>query len=292
MEKRTESMRLHDFNTAFTWQMPQGPYRRINEAQARAFDREGFFVLEDGLDRATLDALLAAIDPIEATEEQYLREKLGGKRLIARAGEITFTTQLALRAPAVRALVCGPVFQDLCHDLIGPNARLYWDMAVYKKPGTTEPFPWHQDNGYTFVDPQQYLTCWVALTDATLENGCPWVLPGAHKQGTFVHRATRVGLVCIDEDPEGRIPVPVRAGSIVVMSSLAPHATGSNLSDGVRKALVAEFIPDGAGTLRRTESGEVARTACTTKQNMWVLRNGQAPTPETEAAALEAATVS
>src|SRR5690349_7149761 len=281
-------MRLHDFNTSFTWSIPQGPYRRITTAQAEQFDRDGFFVLEDGLDRAQLDDVLAAIDPIEAAEEKYLREKLGGKRLIARADEITFTTQLALRVPAVRALVTGQVFQDLCHDLIGPNARLYWDMAVYKKPDTIAQFPWHQDNGYTFVDPQQYLTCWVALSDATLENGCPWVLPGAHKQGTFVHRATRVGLACIDEDePAGSYPVPVKAGAIVVMSSLAPHKTGSNLSTGVRKALVAEFIPDGASTLRRTEAGEIVRSLCNTQQNMWVLRDGIAPT-ETEASALAA----
>jgi ectoine hydroxylase-related dioxygenase (phytanoyl-CoA dioxygenase family) len=281
-------MRLHDFNTAFTWQVPQGPYRRITQAQAEQFDTDGFFVLEDGLDRAQLDEVLAAIDPIEAAEEKYLREKLGGKRLIARADEITFTTQLALRVPAMRALVTSKVFQDLCHDLIGPNARLYWDMAVYKKPDTIAQFPWHQDNGYTFVDPQQYLTCWVALSDATLENGCPWVLPGAHKQGTLAHRATRVGLACIDEDePEGSYPVPVKAGAIVVMSSLAPHKTGSNLSTGVRKALVAEFIPDGAETLRRTEAGEIVRSLCNTKQNMWVLRDGIAPT-ETEASALAA----
>jgi phytanoyl-CoA hydroxylase len=280
-------MRLHDFNTAFTWQVPQGPYRRITQAQADQFDRDGFFVLEDGLDRAQIDDVLAAIDPIEAAEEKYLREKLGGKRLIARADEITFTTQLALRVPAMRALVTSKVFQDLCHDLIGPNARLYWDMAVYKKPDTIAQFPWHQDNGYTYVDPQQYLTCWVALSDATLENGCPWVLPGAHKQGTLAHRATRVGLACIDEDePAGSYPVPVKAGAIVVMSSLAPHKTGSNLSTGVRKALVAEFIPDGASSVRRTESGEIVRTVLNGKQNMWVLQDGVAPTPEIEAAAL------
>jgi hypothetical protein len=99
-----------------------------------------------------------------------------------------------------------------------------------------------------------------------------------------------VGLACIDEDePEGSYPVPVRAGSIIVMSSLAPHKTGSNLSTGVRKALVAEFIPDGAHTLRRTETGEVIRTRCNSKQNMWVLQNGETPTPETEAAAVGAA---
>jgi phytanoyl-CoA hydroxylase len=283
-------MIIHDFNTAFSWQVPQGPYRRITAEQAAQFDRDGFFVLEDGLDREMLDELLAAIDPIEAAEEKYLREKLGGKRLIARADEITFTTQLALRVPAMRKMVTGPLFRDLCFDLIGPNARLYWDMAVYKKPDTIAQFPWHQDNGYTFVDPQQYLTCWIALNDATVENGCPWVLPGAHKQGTFAHKATPVGLACTPEnEPEGSYPVPVRAGSIVVMSSLAPHKTASNLSSGTRKALVAEFIPDGACTLRRTETGEIIRTLCNGAQNMWVLRNGEVPTPDSEAATVGAA---
>ena len=73
----------------------------------------------------------------------------------------------------------------MCADLIGPDVRLYWDQAVYKKPGTESPFPWHQDNGYAFVEPQQYLTCWVALTDATEDNGCPWVVPGLHRRGAL-----------------------------------------------------------------------------------------------------------
>ena len=269
-------MILHDFNTQFTWRSPQGPYRRVTEAQAQEFDEKGFFVLEDALDRTELDALLAEIDPQEAAEEQQLRDKYGGKRLIARAGEITFTTQLALRLPAVRNLVCGPVFRDLCHDLIGPDVRLYWDMAVYKKPGTTAPFPWHQDNGYTFVDPQAYLTCWVALSDATVKNGCLWALPGEHKRGTFTHRTTRVGLVCLYDDPPTRVAIPIRAGSIAVMSSLTPHATGPNLTDTVRKGLVAEFIPDGAVSVRKAENGELVRTPLTGAQNMWVLKGGEA----------------
>jgi ectoine hydroxylase-related dioxygenase (phytanoyl-CoA dioxygenase family) len=169
------------------------------------------------------------------------------------------------------------VFQDLCHDLIGPDVRLYWDMAVYKKPDTMAPFPWHQDNGYTFVDPQQYLTCWVALTDATVENGCLWVLPGAHKRGTFAHRATRIGLVCIEDEPDGRIAVPIRAGSIAVMSSLLPHATGPNLTTAVRKGLIAEFIPDGAVTVGRTDAGEIVRRPLVGAQNMWVLQAGAPP---------------
>ena len=83
---------------------------------------------------------------------------------------------------------------DLCHDLVGPDARLYWDQSVYKRPHGAEPVLWHQDNGYTYIEPQAYLTVWVALTDATPENGCVQVLPGRapHRHRRAPQHADRV----------------------------------------------------------------------------------------------------
>jgi ectoine hydroxylase-related dioxygenase (phytanoyl-CoA dioxygenase family) len=270
---------IHEFNQGFDWKPVEGPFRRVTAEQARKFNDDGFFVLEGALSEEEVARLTAAIDPIEAQEERILIEKHGGKKLIARAHEITFTVQLALRVPAVRELVTGPVFRDVCGDLIGPDVRLYWDMSVYKKPGTTAPFPWHQDNGYTFVDPQQYLTCWVALGPATVDNGCLWALPGAHKRGTYVHRATSVGLSCLRGDPDGKVPIELAPGSIAIMSSLTPHWTGPNVSNGVRKGLVCEFIPDGAVSVRKTETGALERIPLRGAQNMWVLRGGEIPAP-------------
>jgi ectoine hydroxylase-related dioxygenase (phytanoyl-CoA dioxygenase family) len=190
-------------------------------------------------------AVVAAIDPVEARVEAFLQGTEGRRVFIARAGEITFTTHMVLRSPYLRRFVAGPVFRDLCFDLIGPDVRLYWDQAVYKKPGTTSPFPWHQDNGYTFIEPQQYLTCWVALTDATEDNGCPWVVPGLHRHGTLAHELTDLGWVCLPDAPDA-VPVPVRAGGIAVFSSLTPHSTGGNRTAEVRKAYIVQFAPDGA----------------------------------------------
>lgn len=266
----------HEFNTDFTWQGAKRPLRRLGEEQARAWDELGYFVIENAIDQAGLDRLIAAIDPFEKAGEEFLRSK-GGRIFIARADEITFTTNLALNSAVVREFVTGRVFQDLCLDLIGPDARLYWDMAVYKKPGTTEPFPWHQDNGYTYVDPQQYITCWVALTDATADNGCPRVVPAAHRQGTYRHQITPLGFVCTREQPDNAVTVPVKAGSIVVMSSLAPHATGPNLTTNIRKALIAEYIPQGAVTIRKEQDGTIVSTPCNTERHLVVLRDGQAP---------------
>src|SRR5260221_463614 len=110
---------------------------------------------------------------------------------------------------------------------------------------TAEPVLWHQDNGYTFVDPQAYLTCWIAITEATLLNGCVTVMPGAHRDGTLAHRSTPIGFECWG-DANSAHAVPVRAGSIVVFTSLTPHFTAPNTTDDVRKAYIVQYAPTGA----------------------------------------------
>jgi phytanoyl-CoA hydroxylase len=239
-------VKRHPRNTAFEWVPRKGPFRRISDEQARQYDEQGFIVIEDAFDAATIAALLEEIDPIEAAVEGVLRDQFGGRAFIARADEITFSPHLVTRSERAKAFTKSAVFCDLVHDLLGPDVRLYWDQAVYKKPGTADPFPWHQDNGYTFVEPQQYLTCWVALSDADEENGCPWVIPGRHRLGTLEHEMTDLGWRCVEGEPEDAVAAPVRAGGIVVFSSLTPHATGPNLSDRLRKSYIVQFAPDGA----------------------------------------------
>ena len=247
-----DGLALHSWNRAFSWKSRSGPYRCISDAQARSYDEDGFFLLEDAFDAETVSRVIDEIDPWEARVEKYLRDRHGGRASIARADEITFTTHLVLRSARLREFCSGGVFPDLVHDLLGPDVRLYWDQAVYKKPNPSE-FPWHQDNGYTFIEPQHYLTCWVALADTDESNGCPWVVPGAQRRGTLAHAWTDLGWRCL-QDPPDATAVPVRAGSIVVFSSLTPHRTGPNLTDDVRKAYIVQFAPDGAQCVTRVES--------------------------------------
>jgi ectoine hydroxylase-related dioxygenase (phytanoyl-CoA dioxygenase family) len=248
----------HELNTAFAWSGHRGPFRRVTEEQARQYDESGYFLLEGALEPAQLDALVRAIDPLEARTVAALREREGGRFFIARADEITFSTHLVTHSSLLRQFTSSHLFADLAADLIGPDVRLYWDQAVYKKPGTESPFPWHQDNGYAFVEPQQYLTCWVALTDATEENGCPWVVPGLHRLGTLAHEYSDIGFVCL-RDPEDAVPVPAPAGSIVVFSSLTPHSTGPNRTTVVRKAYIVQFAPTGAQVIRSEPAGPPTR---------------------------------
>jgi ectoine hydroxylase-related dioxygenase (phytanoyl-CoA dioxygenase family) len=134
--------------------------------------------------------------------------------------------------------------------LIGNDVRLYWDQSVYKKTGKVQEFPWHQDNGYTFIEPQQYLTLWIPLVDVDQENGCPWIAPDIHKQGTLEHWLTPIGYKCLEDVPDA-VAVPAKAGDVIAFSSLAPHRTGPNLKKGsVRKAYILQYAPVGAYTIR------------------------------------------
>ena len=239
-------MRPHPWNTGFEWQDHHGPFTTIAAAHAEAFDRDGFFVIEDVLTPDEVARTLEEIDPLEAQVESFLQTQEDGRAAIAETGAITFTTHLVKRSPGLRQLAASPVFAGIATDLLGPDVRLYWDQAVYKKPEKPRRFPWHQDNGYTYVEPQQYLTCWVALTDATVDNGCPQVARGLHRQGTLTHRyVVPLGFECFS-DPDDVAVAPVKAGGAVVFSSLTPHLTGPNTTDAVRKAYILQYAPDGA----------------------------------------------
>jgi phytanoyl-CoA hydroxylase len=265
--------KLHAQNHGFKWIARRGPLRATTDAQARSYDERGFFILEHAIDRETLERVTAAIDPWEAKFEDALRRAPGGKAFIAQADGITFTTHLVKQSRVIRDFAASQLFADLCFDLIGPDVRLYWDQAVYKKPEYPKPFPWHQDNGYTYIEPQAYLTCWIALSDATVENGCPWVIPGGHLRGTLEHRLTDLGWVCREEDGSEATPAAVRAGDIVVFTSLTPHRTGPNTTKSVRKSYILQYAPEGARVMP-------AGTACAAPDRQFIiLKDGRRVPP-------------
>jgi phytanoyl-CoA hydroxylase len=271
----------HPWNTDFTWVDRTGPFRRLSEDQVAQFDAKGYVVLHDVFGDDVIGPLRDELDAIEARSEEFLRQQADGRIHIAESGAITFTAHLVKSSPEARRFSRNPVFADLCHDLIGPDVRLYWDQAVYKKPEKPRRFPWHQDNGYTYVEPQQYLTCWVALTDATVENGCPQVAPGVHRGGTLQHTfVDPLGWECLS-DPAGTEAAPVGAGGIVVFSSLTPHLTGPNTTDAVRKAYILQYAPTGAEMLRGNpaDGGPTHRDACDQPDRQFeILRGGEVVT--------------
>lgn len=199
-----------------------------------AFRNEGFFVVPQVFTPEECD------DIVKNVEAAAFELALGD----AEEGPLSYRPMMHLMSPELTAVACDPRWGPIVLPLLETgDARLYWEQAVAKPPQARTELPWHQDNGYTPLIPEEYVTCWLALDDATLDNGCIWVIPGSHKQGTVPHHAGsgpfRVGH---DGDEDG-VPVPVSRGDVLVFSSLIMHRSGPNTTDRHRRAWIIQFCP-------------------------------------------------
>ena len=237
--------RPHPWNRGHEWRSPTGPFTTITDEQARDYDELGYFVMPGVFDADRLVELDRAIAPGDALVRELLEVLPDGRLSVAGLDTQTVSPNMVGGSDVLAAVCEDPVLAGVCADLIGPDVRLYWEQAVYKQPHSAAPVLWHQDNGYTYVEPQSYVTCWIAITDATPDNGCISVIPGVHRDGTLEHRNTPIGEECWG-DEDRAVDVPVRAGDVVVFTSLTPHATRRNTTDDVRKAYIVQFVPDGA----------------------------------------------
>lgn len=272
-------VRRHPWNTEFTWQDHEGPFRGLSEQEVRQFDELGFVAVPDLVDADALAEATDELDRLEAEVDAFLKTQADGRFSIAETGALTVTPHAVTRSEVLRDFSRQPRIADLCADLVGPDVRLYWDQAVYKKHEKPRRVPWHQDNGYTYVEPQAYLTIWVALTDATIENGCPTVAPGLHRMGTLEHTyVDPLGHECLTGHPDDAVQVEVPAGGAVVFSSLTPHLTGPNLTEATRKAYILQYCPSDAVILRGNPAAGAATSTepCTAERRQYeILRDGQ-----------------
>lgn len=222
----------------------------IDDAQRQQMNELGYVIFPDVFTAEEMASLDQTLSDYEARMRAELEES-GGASGISRADEITFNSYIAEQDEAVRAFVRRPEFIKLVTEFLGPDVDLYWNQTVYKHPEGERIFPWHQDDAYTPVTPAPYLTLWLAINDATPENGCVSVLPGSHKDGLRKHEQSPIGWVGYPADAEDQgVLAPVTAGSIVCFWSLTMHKSGANRSKGIRKAYVIQYAPEG---LRRVE---------------------------------------
>ena len=129
-----------------------------------------------------------------------------------------------------------------------PEVELFQDMALFKPPGIGREKPWHQDHAYFNVpEGTPVIGIWIALDDATLENGCMVFRPGGHLNGPVPHFNRRDWQIC-DSDilaGGGTVAAPLPAGGALIFDGLTPHGTPSNRSGHRRRAIQFHYIPKG-----------------------------------------------
>lgn len=233
---------------------PAGYFPLPMTQEATAFFHEnGFLVVENAFSPAEIQALrdeatqicqgergeLRGMPPLtgQETAEEILRQVLC-IHFPHKISDLMFET---LKHPA---------FVEVLTHIIGPNVKCMQSMLFIKaagKPGQA----WHQDEVYIPTRDRSLCGGWIAMDDATVENGCLWVIPGSQKTGTMyfqewhgddrfdcAHEARRFPYTNDDA-----VPVEVKAGSIVFFNGYLLHRSLPNYaSTGFRRSLVNHYM--------------------------------------------------
>jgi phytanoyl-CoA hydroxylase len=217
---------MSNTNYEFLEPTPVGPER------LRRFREDGYFATEPILTASECEAIAAEYD------------RSGRVLAVGREeqGALAYQPMMHLKSHLLQQYAADRRFIEIVAPLIGGDIRLYWEQAVTKPPNATTEVPWHQDNGYGATDPAEYATCWLALEDATRQNGCLWVLPRSQHRGTIEHRPTGISFLVSGYDgTETGIAAPVPRGSVLVISSLLLHRSGPNTTMASRRAWVLQY---------------------------------------------------
>jgi phytanoyl-CoA hydroxylase len=151
----------------------------------------------------------------------------------------------------VKSLMFNEALARFAGNLAGVDGlRIWHDQALVKEP-YGNPTGFHLDvPNWSFTSPDA-ITIWVALDDATLENGCLYYVPGSHKAKKFdnVTIGKHIGAL-FDIYPQWRevaaVPCPVPAGGALFHNGLTFHGAGPNMTPGRRRAMTCAYMPDGA----------------------------------------------
>lgn len=139
---------------------------------------------------------------------------------------------------------------DVAEQFIGPNIALFASHYIAKPPRDGQPVLWHQDGSYWPLDPMEVVTLWLAVDDATPENGCMRVIPRTQQMNLQeMKRRTDVASVLsssIDEsfvDEAQAVDIILKAGDVSIHHPNLIHGSNANVSDRWRRGLTIRYIP-------------------------------------------------
>ncbi|NLD77674.1 MAG: phytanoyl-CoA dioxygenase family protein [Acidimicrobiales bacterium] len=149
-----------------------------------------------------------------------------------------------------------PIMAEIAADIGFTDPRLLQSMYIFKQPRIGGEVTCHQDSTFLYTDPMSVVGFWVAVDDATIENGCLWAQPGGHRgplRKRFVlddENGTRFDQLDSTPFPEpgspDLVPIEVRAGTLVLLHGLLPHWSDVNRSERSRHAYTVHLIDGSA----------------------------------------------
>jgi len=228
---------------------------QFTSQQAEAFWKEGFVAIPRLLTPAEVEALNQRTDDILAGKIAFPKAFIHLEPEHSQSAVAAIDPALVVRKISNLTTRDSLFGQLLNHTnvlqtvtgILGPDVKLLNDQMLCKPARYGSAKPYHQDSPYWPIRPMELLTMWIALDDATPENGCLRYLKGSHLQGPLPHDE-KLGHHRMPEgwrDLPGRpeeVMVPIPAGSAICHHSLVLHETAPNRSWNRRRALSVVFM--------------------------------------------------
>ena len=224
----------------------------VTQEQIDFYRENGFIVLHDFLTPEELETWREAVD--WAVRRRGERRQLHHKDNKYKGTYYDYIfvqrVNLWMDSPEVMRLILDPRLGKLAAELAGVDGMRIWhDQALIKQPWAN-PTGWHLDNPKWSYSSRDTLSIWVALDDATLQNGCLYFLPGSHKTADYddVQIGENIGDI-FRVYPQWKetmsAPAEMKAGSCSFHNGLIAHGAGANMTPGWRRAMTCGFMPDG-----------------------------------------------
>lgn len=140
---------------------------------------------------------------------------------------------------------------DLVEPIIGPNVVLFSSHVICKAKSDGYAVPWHQDGIYWPLEPMNVVTCWLAIDEATVENGCMRVIPGTHKLGPVEHvddehpetKVLHRGIPESSFDASQAVDIELKPGGCSLHAPYLIHGSAPNTSDKRRCGFTIRYMP-------------------------------------------------
>ena len=200
------------------------------------FDREGYAIFRDVLDRDLIEEASRHID--------WLLERNPGLR------PEQLHHWLMKDDPFWVRLVADPRLLDIAELFVGPNIALFASHYISKPPFDGQPVLWHQDGSYWPLDPMEVVTLWLAIDRADPENGCMRAIPGTQhvdlqKMDAHTDEVSVLGGGIADTfvDESKAIDFILEPGDVSVHHPNVIHGSNANTSPRRRAGLTIRYIP-------------------------------------------------
>src|SRR5712692_718011 len=215
----------------------------LTDEQRAAWERDGFLVIENLFAAEEISRIIDEVESVlaEVREEQRAAEKPAGQSLTSGV-YVGLSVKRAFFAEVAR----DARLLDALEGLIGPQIGFLSDKVVFKDRAVEYESPWHQD--WAYWGGSHKISVWIALDEATPENGCLRILPGSHRAAVEHDQARNVPGFGNRLDPAERgldmsraVTLPAHPGTAIFFHDLTLHASLPNRSGKDRRALIITY---------------------------------------------------